>query len=214
MSADRQLGLVCTSAAFSQVAARLALINSYLRMQRVLAFSLISLAAAAYAQTQTTSKPRHSVTSASSTAAKKRTLATHAHTTPTTVKAGTRTRSFTSRARQPRAKPGPSYQLHPDPERYQQIQQALADRGYFKGTVNGEWGDDSVDALKKFQADQKLDIDGKINSLSLIDLGLGPKHDGTSGRDAPVPAAPPPASPEGPVAGPSGEPSSSSTAPR
>lgn len=76
--------------------------------------------------------------------------------------------------------PAPSYQLHPDPERYQQIQQALTDRGYFNGPVNGEWGDDSTDALKRFQASQKLDPDGKINSLSLIDLGLGPKHDGGS----------------------------------
>jgi putative peptidoglycan binding protein len=77
-------------------------------------------------------------------------------------------------------KRGPSYQLHPDPERYQEIQKALADRGYFKGEVNGQWGDDSIDALKRFQADQKLPDDGKINSLSLIGLGLGPKHDGNS----------------------------------
>jgi peptidoglycan hydrolase-like protein with peptidoglycan-binding domain len=70
--------------------------------------------------------------------------------------------------------------LHPDPERYQEIQKALAERGYFKGQVNGQWGDDSVDALKRFQADRKLPDDGKINSLSLIGLGLGPKHEGNS----------------------------------
>lgn len=89
--------------------------------------------------------------------------------------------------RKKRVPPAPSYQLHPDPERYQQIQQALADRGYFKGDVNGVWGDDSVDALKRFQADQKLDNDGKINALSLIDLGLGPKHDGTKPPPSPQP---------------------------
>ncbi len=77
-----------------------------------------------------------------------------------------------------RPAPAPSYQLHPDPERYQQIQQALADKGYFKGAVNGQWGDDSVDALKRFQADQKLDSDGHLNALTLIGLGLGPKHSG------------------------------------
>jgi hypothetical protein len=76
-----------------------------------------------------------------------------------------------------RATAGPTYQLHPDPERYQQIQQALADKGYFKGQVNGEWGDDSIDALKRFQADQKLDNDGHLNALTLTGLGLGPKHD-------------------------------------
>jgi peptidoglycan hydrolase-like protein with peptidoglycan-binding domain len=75
----------------------------------------------------------------------------------------------------------PSYQLHPDPERYQQIQQALASRGYFKGPVNGVWGDDSVDALRRFQTDQKMsENEGKINALSLNALGLGAKHDSSS----------------------------------
>jgi hypothetical protein len=39
--------------------------------------------------------------------------------------------------------------------------------------------------LKKFQAEQNLESSGKINSLSLIALGLGPKRD-------PSPAAPKP----------------------
>ncbi|HTU46372.1 MAG TPA: peptidoglycan-binding domain-containing protein [Bryobacteraceae bacterium] len=94
-------------------------------------------------------------------------------------KAGTTHRRVNARYSR-RAAPRPTYQLHPDPERYQQIQQALADRGYFKGQVNGQWGDDSVDALKRFQADQKLENDGKINALTLTDLGLGPRHDGGS----------------------------------
>ena len=73
---------------------------------------------------------------------------------------------------------GPSFQLHPDPERYQQIQQALAARGYFKGNANGVWGDDSVDALRRFQTDHKIsDNEGKINALSLNALGLGARHD-------------------------------------
>jgi hypothetical protein len=84
------------------------------------------------------------------------------------------------RGRYARHAPAPSYQQHPDPERYRQIQEALTERGYFKGEVNGQWGDDSVDALKRFQADQKLDNDGKINALTLIGLGLGPKHDGST----------------------------------
>jgi hypothetical protein len=92
----------------------------------------------------------------------------------------------------------PSYQLRPDAERYQQIQQALADKGYFKGEVNGQWGDDSVDALKRFQADQKLDNDGHLNSLTLIGLGLGPKHGGDIGMagTAGLAAKPNPASPD------------------
>ena len=71
----------------------------------------------------------------------------------------------------------PSYQTHPDPERYKEIQQALAGKGYFKGDVNGQWGDDSVSAMKQFQADQKLPDDGKISAPTLIGLGLGPKHE-------------------------------------
>ncbi len=85
--------------------------------------------------------------------------------------------------------PKPSYQLHPNPERYQEIQKALADKGYFKGQVNGQWGDDSVDALQRFQADQKLPNDGKITALTLMGLGLGPKHDGRAVTPVGSPAA-------------------------
>ncbi|MFZ0590751.1 MAG: peptidoglycan-binding domain-containing protein [Bryobacteraceae bacterium] len=98
---------------------------------------------------------------------------------------------YTARKRKPA---GPSYPAHPTPERYKEIQQALADKGYFKGPVDGTWGDDSVDALKRFQTDNKLENDGQINSLSLIQLGLGPKHDGSTVTTAlpELPAVPPP----------------------
>lgn len=66
--------------------------------------------------------------------------------------------------------------MAPSKDRYQQIQQALAGKGYFTGEANGQWGPDSVDALKRFQADQNLTPDGKLTSLSLIALGLGPKR--------------------------------------
>lgn len=82
----------------------------------------------------------------------------------------------TARRKVPRVRK-PAYQVHPDPERYKEIQQALADKGYFKGDVNGHWGDDSVTAMKKFQTDQKLPDDGKISAPALIGLGLGPKHE-------------------------------------
>lgn len=100
----------------------------------------------------------------------------------------------TARKRKAKRVAKSSYQAHPDAARYQQIQQALADRGYFKGQINGQWGDDSVDALKRFQADQKLDSDGKINSLTLIGLGLGPKHDAAAVSPPPPPVAAPSAS--------------------
>ncbi len=84
------------------------------------------------------------------------------------------------------------YQQAPTPDRYKEIQQALASKGYFQGEPNGAWGADSIDALKRFQADQNLMPDGKISSLSLIALGLGPKRL-TAKSDAapPLPPAPP-----------------------
>jgi hypothetical protein len=69
-------------------------------------------------------------------------------------------------------------QAAPSPERYKEIQEALVAKGYLPSDqATGQWNDASVDALKRFQADQKIDSNGRINSLSLIALGLGPKHD-------------------------------------
>lgn len=104
-----------------------------------------------------------------------------------------------------------SVQQTPTPERYQEIQQALASRGYYKGAVDGKWNDDSVEALRRFQTDQNLSPDGRINSLSLIAMGLGPKR-ATSGA---VPAAGPsvPASSTTPSTPAPSVPSSSSAQP-
>jgi hypothetical protein len=66
-------------------------------------------------------------------------------------------------------------QQHPTAERYQQIEQALVDRGYME-TANGNWTTESVEALKKFQQDQDLTPDGKLGALSLMALGLGPRR--------------------------------------
>jgi len=98
---------------------------------------------------------------------------------------GTRTAAATRTAASRTArKPVPrttwrNRQTTPSPERYKQIQEALASKGYLKPEeAGGAWGQASADALKRFQADQNLESTGKINSLSLIALGLGPKHDG------------------------------------
>lgn len=69
-------------------------------------------------------------------------------------------------------------QSAPSPERYREIQQALAAKGFLQEEdATGVWGANSVDALKRFQQQQNLDAKGKINSLSLIALGLGPKRE-------------------------------------
>ena len=67
-------------------------------------------------------------------------------------------------------------QQQPAPERYREIQQALIGRGYLPGPATGEWGPESMEALKKFQLEQNLKGDGKLDSLSLIALGLGPRR--------------------------------------
>ncbi len=70
-------------------------------------------------------------------------------------------------------------QQAPTRERYLEIQGALIARGYLEGPATGVWGPECLAALKKFQADQNLEPTGKLDSLSLIALGLGPKREGT-----------------------------------
>jgi hypothetical protein len=128
-----------------------------------LTFSTVAIGSVSAATAQ--SKPPHAKAAAKTSA--------HSHTRRSKTRVGRRA-------------PVAAYQMQPAPERYQEIQKALADRGYFKGEANGQWGPDSVDALQRFQTDQKIPNDGKINSLSLIGLSLGPKHD--SAAPAPLTA--------------------------
>jgi peptidoglycan hydrolase-like protein with peptidoglycan-binding domain len=81
-------------------------------------------------------------------------------------------------------------QMTPTPERYKEIQQALADKGYLKSEPNGVWDADSAAALQQFQTDKKLTPTGKLSSASLIALGLGPK---TAAIPPSEPAPPAPA---------------------
>jgi len=90
-----------------------------------------------------------------------------------------------------RAAPPKRYvQFAPTPQRYQEIQQALADKGFFVGPIDGNWGPGSVESLKRFQRDQGLDEDGKIGSQSLIHLGLGPQRAASVTVEPVAPAAP------------------------
>jgi peptidoglycan hydrolase-like protein with peptidoglycan-binding domain len=89
-----------------------------------------------------------------------------------------------------------SRQLAPTPERYKEIQSALAQRGYLKKDANGVWDSDSADAMRRFQQDQNLEPSGKLNSLSLIALGMGAKHN--NGPATPVAPTPPTTAPAPP----------------
>lgn len=75
--------------------------------------------------------------------------------------------------------------MQPAPERVSEIQQALAAKGYYAGSTNGVWGPDSIDALKRFQKDHNLRNDGKLSSLSLISLGLGPTRPASDSKPNP-----------------------------
>lgn len=111
--------------------------------------------------------------------------ATHKSSTKVSSKkpAGKKTSSkkTASKSRKRRSKNAQSWrtrQQAPSPERYKEIQAALAAKGYLKTPPSGVWDNDSVEALKRFQQDQNLESNGRLDSISLIALGLGPKRDG------------------------------------
>jgi peptidoglycan hydrolase-like protein with peptidoglycan-binding domain len=117
--------------------------------------------------------------------------------TQASKKTAARKKSTTStrkrRSRRARAKARQSWrtgQMSPTPERYKEIQTALVEKGFSQQTPDGVWTPEWAGALKRFQQDRKLEPTGKLNSLSLITLGLGPKR----GAETAVPP-PPPASP-------------------
>jgi hypothetical protein len=100
---------------------------------------------------------------------------------PGSVKSTTSKTSVSRKARSTKGKsmasaaPARYRQAAPTPDRYREIQQALVDKGYLKAEPNGVWDQQSSDALKQFQTDQKQMPTGKITASSLIGLGLGPK---------------------------------------
>ena len=143
-----------------------------------------------------TTSPKKTVTKPAASATKKKaapskTTASH----PATTKAGPKTTATRRGKKGPPAKSVTwrNRQLAPTPQRYKEIQDALAAKGYLNPEdASGAWNQASVDALKKFQAGQNLDSTGKINSLSLIALGLGPRRE----TAAPKPPADGPPAPE------------------
>jgi hypothetical protein len=80
-----------------------------------------------------------------------------------------------------------------DPERAQEIQQALIREHYLNGEASGSWNQASEDAMRRYQADHGWQSKTVPDSRALISLGLGPSHDHllnpesamTSGLDAP-----------------------------
>jgi peptidoglycan hydrolase-like protein with peptidoglycan-binding domain len=118
---------------------------------------------------KTVSAPKKAATASSkktgSTASKSSSAAKH------------RSTAGKKRAARPSA---PRGQQEPTPERNKEIQQALIDRGYLTPPPTGVWGPESVAALRRFQQEQNLNATGKLDALTLIALGLGPKRSVTA----------------------------------
>jgi hypothetical protein len=100
----------------------------------------------------------------------------------TTKKKPTAKKKTTARKRAPAR---PRTQQQPTPERNKEIQQALIDKGYLQDPPTGKWDPPSSDALKRLQAT------GKLDSLSLIRLGLGPKRQPLTPANLPNPPTKP-----------------------
>jgi hypothetical protein len=134
--------------------------------------------------------PATPATTTSVPAKKATAAATVKKTIPTSATAAKRPVATTASAHKAVTKKAPvvhttwrNRQSAPTSDRYREIQEALVARGYLSGDeANGAWGASSADALKKFQAEQALQTTGKIDSLSLIALGLGPRHDSPTPR--------------------------------
>ncbi len=89
------------------------------------------------------------------------------------VRAHTRQARGRSRKVAAQAPPRPYVQNEPSPDRYREIQGALASKGYLKSTPSGAWDAETQDAMRRYQADNQFEATGRINSRSLIGLGLG-----------------------------------------
>src|SRR5277367_4634222 len=64
-----------------------------------------------------------------------------------------------------------------DPQRAQEIQEALIREHYLSGDAAGTWNQASEDAMRRYRADHGWQSKMVPDSRALISLGLGPSHD-------------------------------------
>jgi hypothetical protein len=64
-----------------------------------------------------------------------------------------------------------------EPQRAQEIQEALIREHYLSGEASGTWTQSSEDAMRRYQADHGWQSKTVPDSRALISLGLGPSHD-------------------------------------
>jgi hypothetical protein len=64
-----------------------------------------------------------------------------------------------------------------DPQRSQEIQEALIREHYLSGEAGGTWNQSSEEAMRRYQADHGWQSKTVPDARALISLGLGPSHD-------------------------------------
>jgi peptidoglycan hydrolase-like protein with peptidoglycan-binding domain len=64
--------------------------------------------------------------------------------------------------------------LRLQPERIQEIQQALIREGYLKQEANGKWDDATREAMRNYQQAKGFEVTGLPEAKALMKLGLGP----------------------------------------
>ena len=114
------------------------------------------------------------------------TTRTHKTTTGTKTSAGSSGTAKTTKSKRSVSRKSKQVkgQTEPTSERINEIQAALAKKGFYAGEPTGKWDDDSAEAIRKFQAANGLTPSGKYDAWTLQKLGLG---SGTAGLGAPTP---------------------------
>ena len=123
----------------------------------------------AAARAQDDAAAKKSATVSSSSASPK-----HSSSTTTSSKGKTPTASSKKRRKKSMQVRG---QQKIDPQRAQEIQEALILERYLSGQATGTWNDASEEAMRRYQADNGWQSKTVPDSRALIKLGLGPSKD-------------------------------------
>lgn len=107
--------------------------------------------------------------------------ATHRSTAPHRAKSSSSSRtkhnthpSKGTKRRLPRSSRARLAQLHLDPQRVTEIQQALIREGALNAPPTGNWDDATRDAMRHYQSNNGFTATGLPDAKSLMKLGLGP----------------------------------------
>jgi len=103
--------------------------------------------------------------------------ATHAKSSATAAAHNSKSKSASLRKKSKKKTTTARGQQKIDPERAQEIQQALIRERYLDGEASGIWNQASEDAMRRYQADHGWQSKTVPESRALISLGLGPSHD-------------------------------------